>query len=149
MSVSAAIPTGGEYASRALRDLATIERIAPEAPDDAQGAAEMADAALDLLDTCLHLAGKLPLEYRSKLTSALPFTSLEVELLRSSPASLRTTALAEIAARIHHWASGDTLLLDDSPAEVTMFLAQLRPHLDSWEERRKVDQMICRANEAR
>jgi hypothetical protein len=170
MTTPTSIPTVGECASRALRDFVAIRAAQSAAPATLSWTATSGDlptprrreaapasspqivsvtrTSIDLLMSCLRLAEKFPREARGPLVAALPFSGLEVQLLQSVPREADATLQFQIAQRIQEWITRSPVFVDESRVDVADFLMRLRPHLDSWDERAQVDELIDRLSES-
>lgn len=144
MTTSYEIPTVGDYAARALADLlrvrTTDEALAGVAP-------ELGRAALGLVTSCMALTDKFPHQARLDLESTLPFSSLELELMRSG--SIKSGPAAELVARrVHEWVNRSPVVVDEANVHVVDFLRRLAPHLDLWTQREQVADIIERLSVA-
>jgi hypothetical protein len=114
------IPTVGEYAEAALSSFSELQE-----PDCWTGQASLDPrlglASLKLVHACLSLMDKFPRGTRQDFASTLPFTALELQLLRQ-PHVEDEPVTNEIACRVHEWVHRSPILVDEVNVHVTQFL---------------------------
>lgn len=130
---TAYIPTVGEYAARALTSFVELHaagrHLAPSRTTPA-----VRRAAVELVQACLGMMRKFPLQAREDFASVLPLTQLELELIARTP--FEAPEIAEVLAqRLAEWASRSPILVDEANVHAADFLERLGPHLDRWNER--------------
>jgi hypothetical protein len=126
------IPTPGEYAERALLSFAALQN-AVSLPDE--GRADAVNAAgVQLVDACVALMRKFPIEARHDFASVMPFTNLELYFLRQRPIG-ELSIVNLIGARLLEWATRSPIFLDEANVHAADFLERLAPHLDLWSQR--------------
>lgn len=133
------IPTVGQYAEIALTNFSALQE---------SGSVQYTDrprhlAALELVRACLSLMDKFPEQSRQDFASTLPFTDLELRLLRR-PQVEDESVTAVIASRLDEWVHRSPIFVNDANVHAAEFLVRLTPHLDLWSQRERAAQAIRR-----
>lgn len=122
-----AMLTVGQLAERVLERFLAVQRF-----DEPKAAGLPAN---ELVHGCLRLGAKFPAQTRRCFEACLPFTRLELALLRHGVGD-DGPAEREIALRVWEWATRSPVFVDEANVHAGDFLCQLSVHLDLWSQRR-------------
>lgn len=123
------IPTVGEHAHAALDGFTSLLDTAT-----GTGGPATRNAALGLVRACLALMDKFPRQARREFAATLPFSSLELALLRTSRIDQESVADV-IVDRVRNWVMRSPLFIEEANVHAADFLLRLEPLLDLTSER--------------
>lgn len=135
------IATTGAYAERAL---AAFTRLSG-ADDDGSGIVDPAvrEAASEFVSASLGLMDRFPESARKDFAAVLPFSKLELRLLRDFGSDDRRVTDA-VTERLLEWVNRSPVFVDEVSVHAAEFLTRLTPHLDLWSERESANAAIGR-----
>ena len=141
-AVPQSIPTVGEYASAALSGFIDLQKSTGVRRESGLDSHTRLDA-MRFLYCCLSLLDKFPVQTRSEFAATLPFTDLELRLLRQ-PRDEDDASKDEVCVRLYQWVHYGPMLVGESTVSAADFLRALIPHLDLWAERELAAKAIQR-----